>query len=186
MHTDPLDQEGPNLLETTQNLGITDTIVFSNQRLEFEKMNVLHNISDACINISYAEGFGLATLEAMNCSKPIIAVKTGGLTRQVVDHRDESENGVAVDVSCKSLVGSQSVPYIFEDYADVHEISEAIYKIYSMKKEDRKSLGRKAREYALSEFNFQKTIDEWDRTMEEAILKYRENPPKRWKVQEVK
>ena len=185
MHTDPLDQEGPNLLETSSELGLTDNVVFSNERLEFEKMNVLHNIADACINIAYAEGFGLATLEAMNCGKPIIAAKTGGLTRQVVDHRDSSENGVALDIKCKTLVGSQSVPYIYEDYVDPHDAADAIYKIYKMKPEERKALGQKARNYALSEFNFQKTIDEWDRTMESVILERRNQPPKRWTIQEL-
>ena len=37
-------------------------------------MNILHNIVDCYINISYAEGFGLGTLEAMQCGKPIIAL----------------------------------------------------------------------------------------------------------------
>lgn len=186
MHTDPNDSEGPNLLETASSLGIKDSIVFSNQRLEFEKMNVLHNMSDACINISYAEGFGLATLEAMNCGNPIIAAKTGGLTRQVVDHRDGSENGVALPIRCQTLVGSQSVPYIFEDYVDVDETADAILKIYKMTKEERKALGQKARDYALSEFSYQKTIDLWDQTLENLILERREKPLRRWDIQEVK
>ena len=79
-------------------LGIKDNVLFSRDRLDFDKMNVLYNVSDFCINCSYAEGFGLSTLEAMQAGTPIIAVKTGGLTRQVVDHRDNTENGVAVDV----------------------------------------------------------------------------------------
>ena len=186
MHTDPLDNEGPNLLETSNALGLSDSIVFSNQRIDFEKMNVLHNMADACINISYAEGFGLATLEAMNCGKPIIAAKTGGLTRQVVDHRDGSENGVALEIRCKSLVGSQTVPYIYEDYVDVEETAEAIYKLYKMPKAERKALGEKARNYALSEFNFQDTIDAWHDTMEKEILKNRNNPSRRWEIQEIK
>ena len=125
MHTDPNDTEGPNLLATVDHFGIKDHVVFSNQRVDFEEMNVLHNISDACINLSYAEGFGLSTLESMKCGNPIIAVKTGGLTRQVVDHRDGSENGVALDVEFKTLVGSQGVPFIYEDYATIDKTSVA-------------------------------------------------------------
>ncbi len=183
MHTDPLDQEGPNLISTSEHLGIIDSVVFSNERIDFEKMNILHNISDACINISYAEGFGLATLESMNCGKPIIATKTGGLTRQVVDHRDGSENGVALDVDFQSLVGSQLVPYIFEDYCDNQKAADAIYKLYQMSPEDRKELGKKARSYALSEFSHQKTIDEWDRTLNEIIDN--KDKIKRWDFQKV-
>lgn len=185
MHTDPLDVEGPHLLETSNMLNIQKSIIFSNDRIDFDKMNVLHNMADACLNISYAEGFGLATLEAMNCGNPIIAAKTGGLTRQVIDHRDGSENGVALEIACQSLVGSQSVPYIYEDYVSVDDVAEAIYKIYKMPGEERKALGRKAREYALSEFGFQKTIDDWDKTMEQAILDFKEKPKKRWTIQEI-
>ena len=108
MHTDPHDQEGPNLLTTTDMLGITNNVVFSTERVGFDHMNILHNISDSCMQISYAEGFGLSTLESMQVGNPILAVKTGGLTRQVVDHRTGHENGVALPVELQTLVGSQT------------------------------------------------------------------------------
>jgi glycosyltransferase involved in cell wall biosynthesis len=167
MHTDPHDHEGPNLIMVSENLGITDSVFFSNQRLEFEKINVLYNISDFCINISYAEGFGLGTLEAMMTGTPIIAGKTGGLTRQVVDHRDGSENGVALDITSKTLVGSQNVPYIYEDYVSEKDISDAIFKIYKLSPDEKDALGEKVRSYALSEFAYQKTIDLWDESLTE-------------------
>lgn len=162
MHTDPHDQEGPNLTSVSAMLEVQDTVLFSKERLDFSQMNILHNISDACINIAFAEGFGLATLESMKVGNPIIASKTGGLTRQVIDHRDGSENGVGLQIAQKVMVGSQSVPYIYEDYVDLDETAEAIHKIYSMDKKDRAALGLKAREYVQSEFSMQKTIDEWD------------------------
>ena len=173
MHTDPVDQEGPNLLVNAEALDIVDSIVFSNQRVEFDRMNILHNISDCCINIAYAEGFGLATLEAMKVGKPVIAVKTGGLTRQVVDHRDESENGIALEVEMKSLVGSQMVPYIYEDYVSTDTIAESIYKMYKMSKSERKALGQKARDYVQSEFALQTTIDLWHDSLWDLTENYR-------------
>jgi glycosyltransferase involved in cell wall biosynthesis len=103
MHTEPLDNEGPNLFKVTEMLGIQNNVFFSRERIEFEKMNVLYNICDFCINTSYAEGFGLSTLESMMTGTPIIAPKTGGLTRQVVDHRDGTHNGVALDIDFKTL-----------------------------------------------------------------------------------
>lgn len=185
MHTDPRDGEGPNLLNCTEMLGIQDHVVFSNERVDFPQMNILHNISDACINIAYAEGFGLATLEAMKTGNPIIALKTGGLTRQVVDHRDNSENGVALDVDFRSLVGSQQVPYIYEDYSSHQSGANAILKLYEMTPEERSALGQKARDYVQSEFNHQDTIDEWHKTLLELVEKWKEAPPAQWKLQEV-
>jgi len=184
MHTQPDDQEGPNLYATAEMLGVTSSVVFSPERLDFAKMNVLHNISDACINISYAEGFGLATLEAMQCGKPIIALKTGGLTRQVVDHRDGSENGVALPIEMQSMVGSQQVPYIFEDYCSAETTANAILKIYEMSPDERTRLGQKSRDYVLSEFSLQKTVNEWDNTLTDLVNNWREKY-KSWTVKEI-
>jgi len=169
MHTDPYDQEGPDLTEVSRMLGINDNVIFSTERVGFEEMNVLHNIADCSINISYAEGFGLGTLESLQVGTPIIAIKTGGLSRQVVDHRDESENGVALEVEFSSLVGSQNVPYIYEDYVSNDTVSEAILKMYLMPKEDREKLSKKCEDYVRSEFNHQKTIDDWDSTLIKTI-----------------
>ena len=56
MHTDPYDVEGPNLVITSELLNINKNVIFSSQRLEFDKMNILYNISDFCINVSYCRG----------------------------------------------------------------------------------------------------------------------------------
>ena len=181
MHTDPVDPEGPNLSITAEHLDIHNNIIFSTERVEFDKMNVLYNISDFCFNISYAEGFGLPTLEAMMAGKPIIAIKSGGLTRQVVDHRDETENGIALDVELKTLVGSQQVPFIYEDYVSPESVSDAIMKMYSMPEKERKALGKKAHDYATSEFSYEKMVDLWHESLKETYKTWREKY-KRWEI----
>lgn len=173
LHTDPVDREGQNLYEVADMLGIRDSVVFSKDRLDFEQINILHNISDTCINVSYAEGFGLTTLEAMQVGKPIIAVKTGGLTRQVVDHRNGTENGIGLDVELTTLVGSQQVPYIYEDLVSHASIADAIEKMYEMGPDSRKNLGKKAKDYVDSEFNYQDTIDMWHDTMNDTISNWK-------------
>jgi glycosyltransferase involved in cell wall biosynthesis len=183
MHTEPLDNEGPNLFKVVEMLGIQDSVFFSRDRIEFEKMNVLYNISDFCINTSYAEGFGLATLEAMMTGTPIIAPKTGGLTRQVVDHRDGSHNGVACDIDVKTLVGSQSVPYIYEDYTSNETFAKAIKKLYDMSPEEKERLSKKVLEYSSDEFAFNKTVDLWHETMIASIKKFKDR--KNWSVEEI-
>ena len=174
MHTDPLDQEGPNLLKIIEYLKIEKNVIFSTDRLEFEQMNRLYNACDFCVNIACNEGFGLSTLEAMQSGKPIIALKTGGLTRQVVDHRDGSENGIALDPDVRNLVGSQMVPYIYEDHVTNENLSSAFLKLYDLGPDGRKKLGKKARDYALSEFNIENTIKDWDKTLEYTIDTWRD------------
>jgi len=175
------------LIATMNMMGLNDNVFFSTQSLEFNQMNVLHNISDFCINIALNEGFGLATLEAMQAGKPIIATKTGGLTRQVVDHRDGSENGIALEPDVRSMVGSQMVPYIYEDYVQNEKAAEAIYQMYKMGPEKRKNLGQKARDYTLSEFNIYNTIDKWHESLWELTEKWKKDKSsvyKSWELME--
>jgi len=179
MHTEPTDQEGPNLFSASEMLGIQDNIFYSRERLEFEKMNVLYNISDFCLNVSYAEGFGLPTLEGMQAGVPMVAAKTGGLTRQVVDHRDGTHNGAALDIELQTLVGSQQVPYIYEDYVSCETIADGIMKIYDLDDMDRRKLKKKVREYAISEFAYSKTIDDWHNTLTSLHQNWK-NVYKRW------
>ena len=184
MHTDPMDQEGPNLTITSEMLNIHDNVFFSRDRIEFDKMNILYNISDFCLNVSYAEGFGLSTLECMQAGRPIIAVKTGGLTRQVVDHRDGSENGIAIDIDCKSLVGSQTVPYIYEEYATSESISDALFRFYEMPESERERLGKKARDYVLSEFSYNDIVSKWHESLTDVYKNWKETYV-RWSVDSI-
>jgi len=174
LHTDPQDNEGPNLFELAKLLKIEENVCFSTDRVGFDQMNAMHNISDFVINVSYAEGFGLSTLEAMMTKTPIIAPKTGGQTRQVVDYRDESENGFALPIELQSLVGSQSVPYIYEDYTSTDTIAEKMYSMWKLGKEGREKLGQKAYDYANHEFGYQKTVDLWHDTMIETLKNWKE------------
>lgn len=169
MHTDPLDQEGPNLHHVVNHLGLNDSVVFSKDRYEFQHMNALYNSADVTISRSSNEGFGLSMLESMMTATPIIALKTGGMTRQVVDHRDGSMNGIALDPDVQSMVGSQLVPYIYEDFVSHQTFAKALSDMYEMGPEKRAQLGNKALEYARYEFSMDKLLSTWDRTLTETI-----------------
>ena len=184
MHTDPNDTEGPNLFRVAESLDIVDNVYFSTDRMEFDKMNVLYNISDICLNISFAEGFGLSTLEAMQTGTPIVAVCTGGLTRQVVDHRDKSENGVALPVELSTLVGSQLVPYIYEDYTTCETVAKGIFKIFNMSEKEKIALSSKVENYAHECFSLDDTIDKWDKTLRSTIKNWKKEY-KRWELIEI-
>ena len=169
LHTDPEDSAGCNLFEIGYNLDILDTIAFSTEKVETTHINVLHNISDVCLNISFNEGFGLTTLESMMAGTPIIASKTGGLYRQVIDFRDNTENGVAIDIKNKVLVGSQNVPYIFEDYVDTQDVANAIMKMYSMCPKEKLKLSKKVMDYASFAFDYENTINLWNKSIKKTI-----------------
>lgn len=185
MHTDPNDVEGPNLLHVLDMLKLNDNVVFSRDQLGFDDMRILYGMSDAVANISYAEGFGLGTLEAMMCARPIIAAKTGGMTRQVIDHRDGSANGIPLDIDLKKLVGSQSTPYIIEDMVKVENVAEGIWKLYKMGPDARKELGLKAMRYAHDEFDMQNLIKTWDEALDYTFANWRKERA-RWTKKVVK
>ena len=116
---------------------------------------------------------------------PIIAAKTGGMTRQVINHRDGSENGVGMPIEFKSMVGSQGVPYIYEDYVSNETIANAIYKLYSLSPEEKEDLSKKVKEYADSEFNITDTVNDWDETLNECIQNFKQGKFKFWNCEEL-
>jgi len=188
MHTDPVDQEGPNLFKVVENFNIQENVFFSTERIEFEKINVMHNIADFCVNIACNEGFGLATLESMQVGNPIIALKTGGLTRQVVDHRDGSHNGIALDPDVRNLVGSQMVPFIYEDHVNNNKVADAFLHLYELGADGRKELGQKARSYVMSEFAMADTVRMWNETLSKTVDTWNNNRKEiyeSWTVEEI-
>lgn len=169
MHTDPADPEGPNLLAVSEQLGIAENVWFSTEKLKFEQMNLVHNMTDTCINIAKNEGFGLSTMISMMVGKPIVALCTGGLTRQVLDYRDGSEHGAAIRPIKRSLVGSQLVPYLFEDFCTESQISDALMKVYEMTPEQKSEMKKKVIEYCDHEFSYENMISAWDKTLYKTI-----------------
>ena len=180
MHTDPTDAEGPNLLAVTEMLGLQNNVWFSTQKLDFDSMNIMHNITDYVINISKAEGFGLSTMISLKVGKPMIALKTGGMTRQVEDWRDGSHHGVAIEPAVRMLVGSQMVPYIHDDHADKKAVTKAFMTLYNMTEEEKEALAKKEMEYCEFEFGFNAMISNWDRTLDECIQNWKKHKEPRW------
>jgi glycosyltransferase involved in cell wall biosynthesis len=172
LHTDPKDKAGNNLIEIAKSLNILHTVAFSTQKLDTSFINILHNISDVTLNISFNEGFGLTTLESMMTGTPIIATKTGGLYRQVVDYRDNTENGVALDPDVTSMSGNQNVTSIFEDYVSCDNVAKAINKFFNMSIEEKNILSKKVEDYAIFEFNYEDTVNDWHESLNKAIKEF--------------
>jgi len=153
MHTDPQDSHGQDLAHIAKecNLG-AHQILFSTAKVPLDQMHTFYNIADVTVNIADAEGFGLATLESLSCGTPIIVTVTGGLQEQVM-HNGELF-GVPIFPSSKAIIGSQQVPYIYEDRIAKKDFLAALNKIYNMKEEEREPLGMKGHEHVVQNYNF--------------------------------
>ena len=106
------------------------------------------------------------------------------LTKQVLNSKTKKANGVALDIDLKTLVGSQTVPYIYEDYVSSQTISTGIMKLYKMNKKEKTRLSKQVLSYARETFNHQSTIDQWHDTMLKTHKKFKENKQK-WNLIEI-
>lgn len=184
MHTEPLDPEGPNLHHVVDMLEIKDSVFFSKNRIEFGDMNKLYNACDTVVNRSCNEGFGLSTLEAMMCAKPIIAIKTGGLTRQVEDLETGEQFGIGLNPDASSLVGNQLVPFIYEDYVTHEALANAFMEMYEWGPEKRKQVGLRALDHARKDYNIDNVIKSWDDTLTKLVDTWQDNR-KTWEINKI-
>ena len=160
MHTDPKDVHGQDLNHILQRLNLVNReVLFSTQKVPLDKMHYFYNVADITVNISDAEGFGLATLESLACRTPIVVTKTGGLQEQV--ERGKKKFGVGIDPSSKAVIGSQQVPYIYEDRISQRDFNRALTKMYKMSSGQRKQMGLEGRNHVLQNYNFENYQETW-------------------------
>ena len=171
MHTDPNDPYGQPLEHLLMHFGANEgEILLSKDKIDAAHLAVMYNIADCTINISDAEGFGLATLESLSCATPIIVTMTGGLQEQVTD--GENWFGIGIEPSSKALIGSQQVPYIYEDRISEKDFIDALTKMYEMGQEERKSLGKAGREHVEKNYSFEKYQKGWIDIMDKTHQKH--------------
>jgi glycosyltransferase involved in cell wall biosynthesis len=177
MHTQPVDENGTDLPAVIDAVAPNCNIIFSEKRRTQEELNLLYNIADCTINIANNEGFGLATAESVMAGTPIIVNVTGGLQDQcgfkvdgkVLTHEDYVEIGslhewrkwegkveagkwaVPIWSRAQALAGSVPTPYIWDDRVDLHDVAEAIEKMYNIPKEQRKANALIGREFFINE-----------------------------------
>lgn len=160
MHTNPKDQNGQDLDAIIRELDMLDgRIMFSRNKVQSKDLAVFYNMADCTINISDAEGFGLATLESLACQTPIIVNMTGGLQEQVTNGNEWF--GIGIEPASKAIIGSQNVPFIYEDRISKEDFIAALKKIYNMTNEQRKLLGIKGRQHVIENYNFDKFRKQW-------------------------
>jgi len=174
MHTDPKDQNGQDLEHILKHLKLTEgEILLSTERLEAVHLGSLYNAVDCTINISDAEGFGLSTLESMACGTPIIVNMTGGLQEQVTN--GDEFFGIGLEPCSKAVIGSQQVPYIYEDRLSKEQFLNAIEDMYYAW-QDKGTLyerwAEKGQKHVKDNYNFEAFCEKWVETMNQIHEKH--------------
>jgi len=188
MHTEIKDQHGQDLEAIVGQLGLTNgEVLFSQAKVPPEKLAMFYNIADCTVNISDAEGFGLATLESLSCATPIIVSLTGGLQEQV-KHGDKTF-GIGIEPASKAIIGSQQIPWIYEDRLSGDDVVAALETMYSMSKEERLKLGLAGRQHVIDNYNFETFNKTWVDTLtqlheEEGSWETRKET-QRWVLEEI-
>ena len=156
LHTDPKDPNGQDLHAIIRELDLEEDkkVLLSTQKMPAPLLAQIYDAADCTINISDAEGFGLSTLESLSCGTPIVVSMTGGLQEQVQD--GDKEFGIPIWPASKAIIGSQNIPWIYEDRLSEESVVAAFEKIFSMTPEERKEMGAKGREHVLSNYGFEK------------------------------
>lgn len=84
-------KERKKLQDFTKNEGLQNKVIFTGWVPE-KQLPLYYNLSEVFVFPSYSsleevkiEGFGIVTLEAASCGKPIVAARTGGITDAVID-----------------------------------------------------------------------------------------------------
>ena len=134
--------------------------MFSQNKVLPEDLAMMYNMADVTINISDAEGFGLSALESLSCGTPVVATLTGGLQDQVKN--GDKYYGVGLEPVSKAIIGSQDVPYIYEDRLSKDDFIAAMMEMYEMTQEERQTLSKECAEWAQTEFAFDKFVTSWD------------------------
>ena len=188
MHTEVKDPNGQDLEALIKELNLTDgQVLFSQEKMPPDQLARIYNMVDCTINIADAEGFGLATFESLSCGTPIIVTMTGGLQEQVTDGKEWF--GIGLEPTSKSIIGSQEVPFIYEDRISKEDFLNAIREVYNMSKEDRDKMGEKGRQHVIKNYNFkdfkEKWVDELLKVHEEAGSWEARKNYKAWTMREV-
>jgi glycosyltransferase involved in cell wall biosynthesis len=189
MHTEPKDRNGQDLIQILTDLRADDgRVQLSKEKISPEALAAIYNTVDCTINISDAEGFGLATLESLTCGTPVIANMTGGLQEQVTDGKEFF--GIGLEPVSKAVIGSQQVPYIYEDRVSREDFMAALHKMYNMSPEERDSLGDKGVQHVQNNYSFEKFEQKWVELMDSVHENYgswenRTTRNKAWELMEV-
>jgi glycosyltransferase involved in cell wall biosynthesis len=188
MHTDAKDPHGQDLPHIMEQIGVNDgQVLLSTSKISSEDLANMYNAADYTINISDAEGFGLATLESLSCGTPIVVNMTGGLQEQVTDGTNWF--GFGIEPASKAVIGSLSVPYIYEDRISKEDFHRSLDKVLKASDKAYKKMSVQGREHVKNNYNFEKFEKRWVEYMDQIVESHgsweNRKQYKRWHLMEV-
>lgn len=166
MHTEPKDPNGQDLVAIMRNLDLMNgEVLLSTEKMPPDQLAYLYNAVDCTIAISDAEGFGLSVMESLSCETPVIVTMTGGLQEQVTDGKQFF--GFGIEPASKAIIGSQEVPWIYEDRIDKEGFLKAMFSFYNLSKEEKQEMGAKGREHVMNNYSMDNFRNQWRQIFEE-------------------
>ena len=170
MHTDARDPHGQDLPHIMNELGLTKgQVMLSTNKVQPDELALVYNAADFTINISDAEGFGLATLESLACGTPIIVNMTGGLQEQVTNGKEWF--GWGIKPASSSIIGSLQVPYIYEDRISKEDFINVMKKAIKLPKAKYDKMSKAGINHVKENYNFEDFENSWIKLMDEFVEK---------------
>jgi glycosyltransferase involved in cell wall biosynthesis len=171
MHTDAKDPHGQDLPHLIQHLDLEKgQVLLSTQKVSAGELASLYRMADYTINISDAEGFGLATLESLSSGTPIIVNMTGGLQEQVTDGKNWF--GFGIEPCSKTVIGSLQVPYIYEDRISQRDFEKSMTKALRLPTKKYRQMASQGRRHVQKNYNFENFEKMWVDLMDDVIEKH--------------
>lgn len=171
MHTDARDPHGQDLPHIINKLKLNKgQVLLSTNKIDAKELSNMYKAADFTINISDAEGFGLATLESLSCGTPIIVNMTGGLQEQVTDGKNFF--GFGLEPASKTVIGSLQVPYIYEDRISQKDFEKALTSAISLRQKAYKKMVTLGRLHVRDNYGFNEFELAWVELMDSIVNKY--------------
>ena len=188
MHTDARDPHGQDLPHIINKLGLNKgQVLLSTNKIAQEELANLYKAADFTINISDAEGFGLATLESLSCGTPIIVNMTGGLQEQVTDGKNWF--GFGIEPCSKTVIGSLQVPYIYEDRISQRDFEKTLTSALNIRTKNYKKMVTLGRAHVRNNYSFEQFEQKWVETIDRVIAEkgswQTRNGYDRWTMKEI-
>jgi hypothetical protein len=84
---------------------------------------------------------------------------TGGLQEQVTDGKNFF--GIGIEPASKSVIGSQDIPYIYEDRISKEDFLKAMVSLYKKTPAQLEKLGKAGRAHVLENYNYNDFNNKW-------------------------